>query len=97
MNNLDQYTDETLIDMYLHWLKQEMKTWKRDKIMQLLQCSVASGRYGKEAKEELIGLYLDYVKGEMKARDRRNIMMALRSSVIMTGDDLPVSQHINTQ
>ena len=97
MDNLDQYTDEALIDMYLRWLKGEMETWERDKIMPLLQCSGASGRYGKEARDKLIELYLDYVKGEMKARDRRNIMMALRSSVIMTGNDLPVSQHINTQ
>ena len=56
MDNLDQYTDEALIDMYLRWLKGEMETWERDKIIQLLQCSAVPDQ--SEANEELIELYV---------------------------------------
>lgn len=39
MDNLNQYTDETLIKMYVCWLKQEMNTWDRRNIIISLKSS----------------------------------------------------------
>ena len=89
MDNLDEYTDEDLIEMYVRWLRQEMETCEREQIIQLLQCSMTLDQH--EDKEELTELYLSWLKEKMKTWTRIEIILSLRSSVIMDGDDLPVS------